>query len=213
MEVSVRRMLLAFAVLMLIPGAAWAGGGGVDTSGCAGYSEGIEVAMLDSCFEGTAHFAADGEVITVSNDGILPHTFTAVDGTFDTGTVSPGSTAELTVDEPGVYRVFCSLHGTAGGEGMAGVLVVGEAAPAAGAHPSDGSVVPVALSSETRGASPQVLTVRAANVDPVQLVVILVVGLSAGLALAALLIVMRLRVVEHPMGRGTSLPLSGTGPS
>jgi hypothetical protein len=75
--------------LMLIPGVAWAGFRGVDTSGCAGYNEGIEVSMLDSCFDGVAHFAAGGEVITVSNDGNLPHTFTAVDSSFDTGMVDP----------------------------------------------------------------------------------------------------------------------------
>jgi FtsP/CotA-like multicopper oxidase with cupredoxin domain len=83
--------------------------------------------MLDSCFNGTAHFAPVDTTITISNDGELPHTFTAVDGSFDSGQVSPGETFEITVDEPGIIQVFCTLHGTAQGQGMAGVLVVGEA--------------------------------------------------------------------------------------
>jgi hypothetical protein len=94
---------------------------------------------------------------------------------------------------------------------MAGVLVVGEALPA--------SAVPVALASDSSGASPQLITVPATNVDPVQLVVILVVGLGTGLALAALLMVMRLRLADRPVGRGSedggprpsSLPSSDTG--
>lgn len=187
-----RRVFIASAVLMLIPGVAWAGFRGVDTSGCAGFNEGTEVSMLDSCFDGVAHFAAEGDLVTVSNDGSLPHTFTAVDGSFDTGLVDPGSSAEVTIDEPGVYRVFCSLHGTVEGEGMAGVLVVGDAVPA--------SAVAVAA-AEPSGTSPSVVTMPATNIDPMQLVVLLVVGFGAGLAFAALLMVMRLRVVDGPVGR------------
>lgn len=82
--------------------------------------------MLDSCFSGVAHFAPEGETITVANHGSLPHTFTAVDGSFDTGQLGSGATAEVSVGKSGVYRVFCVLHGTADGQGMAGVLIVGD---------------------------------------------------------------------------------------
>jgi hypothetical protein len=85
--------------------------------------------MLDSCFDGTAHFAPAGSVLTISNDGALPHSYTSVDGSFTSGELTPGGTYELTIDEPGIYEVFCSLHGTADGQGMAGVLMVGEAIP------------------------------------------------------------------------------------
>ncbi len=121
-----RKLLIAVAVLTLIPGVASAGGGG-NISRCPGFATGTTVSMLDSCFNGTAHFAPADTTITISNDGELPHTFTAVDGSFDSGQVSPGETFEITVDEPGIIQVFCTLHGTAQGQGMAGVLVVGEA--------------------------------------------------------------------------------------
>lgn len=199
-----RRLLVAVAMLMALPGVAWAGGGGVDTSGCAGYSDGAEVGMQDSCFSGTAHFAPSGTTITVSNDGQLPHTLTAVDGSFDTGMVNPGSSAEMTIDEPGVYQVFCSLHGTAQGEGMAGVLVVGEPTPAAMGLPADTSAISETVAAETdrviqavESVAPPVVTIDR-DVDPTQLVVLVMVGLAAGLALAALLTVLRLRIADRP---------------
>ena len=123
-----RRVLLLAGALLLIPGTAYAGGGGGGGI-CPGFAEGTVISMWDSCFSGTAHFAPAGASLTVSNDGGLPHTFTAADGSFDSGTLQPGETFELIVDEPQIVRVFCSLHGTAQGDGMAGVLVVGTPAP------------------------------------------------------------------------------------
>lgn len=123
-----RRILVTVALVLLLPGVASAGGGG-DISLCPGFATGTTLSMLDSCFNGTAHFAPANTALIISNDGAMAHTFTAVDGTFDSGQVQPGETFELTIDEPGVYEVFCSLHGTADGEGMAGVLLVGEAEP------------------------------------------------------------------------------------
>ncbi|MEX0797104.1 MAG: hypothetical protein WD274_10450 [Acidimicrobiia bacterium] len=124
-----RRLLMIVALVLLFPGVAYAGGGGGDISQCPGFGSGSTVSMLDSCFAGIAHFAPTDNTITVSNDGGLPHTFTAVDGSFDSGTVQPGETYEFSVSKSGIYEVFCSLHGTASGEGMAGVLIVGEAEP------------------------------------------------------------------------------------
>lgn len=206
-----KRLLVATAILMVIPAVARAGGGGVDTSGCAGYSEGTNVVMQDSCFAGTAHFAPTDNTITVTNDGQLPHTLTAVDGSFDTGQVAAGSSAQLSVDEPGIYRIFCSLHGTAQGDGMAGVLVVGTAEPASVAAASDtparsaavGSdideILP-AIDSEASAPVPQVIAV-AGEASPSQLVVLLMVGLATGLGLAALLTVLRLRIADASSGR------------
>jgi len=224
------RLFVAFAIMMLTPGVALAGGGGIHPSTCHGFAEGTAISMRDSCFVGTAHFAPSGATITVTNDGGLPHTLTAVDGSFDTGQMAPGSSAQLTVEEPGIYRIFCSLHGTAQGVGMAGVLVVGEAVPSAVAAPIDTSAISAAVASETdeigaaiegqqkslrtlnatearllvalgqlegrsSEAAPQVITVGE-EVSPVLLLILLVVGLAAGLALSALLTVLRFRVAD-----------------
>lgn len=124
-----RRLLLTVTLIMLIPLAASAGGGGGVISPCTGFETGARVVMQDSCFGGTAHFAPSDTVITVVNEGELPHSFTAVDGTFDSGVLQAGEIFEFSVDEPGTYQVFCSLHGTASGQGMAGALLVGDAIP------------------------------------------------------------------------------------
>ncbi|HSM45087.1 MAG TPA: hypothetical protein VK969_08750, partial [Acidimicrobiia bacterium] len=126
------------------------------------------------------------------------------DGSFDTRTVASGGAADLSIDEPGVYRVFCALHGTAEGEGMAGVLVVGEPTPTAIAFQADTGAISETVAAETdrviqavESATPPVVTFDG-NVEPTQLVVLIMVGLAAGLALAALLTVLRLRIADRP---------------
>ncbi len=122
-----RLVLVAVAGLLAVPaGAAHAGGGG-GGSICAGFAEGSAVAMFDSCFSGVAHFAPAG-TLTVTNEGGLPHTFTAVDGSFDSGVLESGARFEVEL-APGVHHVFCTLHGSAGGDGMAGVVLVGDPTP------------------------------------------------------------------------------------
>jgi plastocyanin len=128
--------MLLIAVLVMIPGVAWAGGGG-GTSVCPAYASGTTVSMLDSCFNGIAHTAPVGQTLTVSNLGELPHTLTAVDGSFDTGQLQPGETASLSFDQAGIYKVYCALHGSVDGSGMAGLLIVGEPDPAFVAAPFD----------------------------------------------------------------------------
>ena len=118
-------VLVGASVLAFWPRAALAGGGGGGGL-CAGFASGDTLIMRDSCFEGTAHFASPGGTLVVSNEGSAPHSFTAVDGSFDTGLMQPGETTEIPLDADGIARVYCTLHGTVQGTGMAGVLVVGD---------------------------------------------------------------------------------------
>lgn len=122
-EVTMRKTLLIMVTaLTMVPGLALAGGGG-HASGCSGFTEGTEMGMADSCYEGVTHFVPAGQTLTVRNDGEMPHSITAVDGSFDSGLMQPGETYAITLTEPGVVRVYCTLHGTADGGGMAGVLI------------------------------------------------------------------------------------------
>lgn len=121
--------MLAIIVLIVLPAGAAAGGGGGGLGACAGFASGDTVTMRDNCFEGTAHFAG-GDTITILNEGQMDHTYTAVDGAFDTGALRSGETADIDA-EPGIHRVYCTLHSTPDGEGMAGVLIVGDPALAA----------------------------------------------------------------------------------
>ncbi len=125
-----RKMLavVTIAGLLAVPGVAAAGGGGGGP--CPPFAEGQVLGMEDNCFAGVAHFAAEGSKLTIRNAGRWPHTFTSVDGLFDTGTLAAGESYELKGLEAGAYRVFCTLHGTAEGHGMAGVLIVGDDADA-----------------------------------------------------------------------------------
>jgi plastocyanin len=122
----------ALSLLALAAGAAEAGGGGGGHGACAGYAATQVIIMRDSCFEGTAQFVPAGSTINVFNEGEVPHSLSFVDGTYDTGNLDSGDRAEFAVGEAGVVRYYCKLHGTAKGEGMAGVIIVGEAgAPSA----------------------------------------------------------------------------------
>lgn len=65
-----------------------------------------------------------GDTVVWTNNGQLPHTVTADDGSFDSGLFFSGQTFSLTFDTPGTFPYHCTLHGAPGGVGMAGVVVV-----------------------------------------------------------------------------------------
>lgn len=149
----IRRLLLGLFVVLAVPSPVAAGGGGGGL--CAGFSERPEVVLLDSCIDATTSFVPAGPV-TVRNDGYVEHNLTAIDDAFTTGTIAPGGTAEVAV-EPGVHRVYCTLHGSVDGFGMAGVLVAGETATTA---PASGTSTPAWLVAGFLGAVALALAVR-----------------------------------------------------
>jgi hypothetical protein len=138
-------LIVAVALLALAAPVALAGGGGGGGGPCAGFGSGPVLVMLDNCFNAVAHSVEPGATLRVRNDGELPHTFTAVDGSFDSGVLQPGQSAEIRVGEAGVFGAYCTLHGSKAGGGMAGALVVGSpAAASAGAGPLQLSAVGLA---------------------------------------------------------------------
>jgi plastocyanin len=60
-----------------------------------------------------------GSTVTWTNDDRVPHTATGADGAFDTTTIDPGATSEITFDTPGTFDYVCAFH-----PGMAGTIVV-----------------------------------------------------------------------------------------
>lgn len=135
-----RRTMLVMitTVALVLAGSGWAtaGGGGGGAGVCRGFGEGDTLLMRDNCFEGIGHVATAGQAVTVTNVGNAPHSITAADGSFDSGEIAPGESYELTLDQPGAVPVYCTLHGNAQGDGMAGLVVVqaadlGDAEPAA----------------------------------------------------------------------------------
>ena len=51
-----------------------------------------------------------GTTVTWSNTGTQPHTATSADGGWDTGLISPGDAATITLDQPGTYSYLCTPH-------------------------------------------------------------------------------------------------------
>ena len=80
------------------------------------------IRMLDNRFEPAVISVPVGVTVNWSNPGLNLHTATAFEGAFDTGTVVPGATAQLTFDRPGTYRYFCRQHLLAGMSGTIHVV-------------------------------------------------------------------------------------------
>lgn len=51
-----------------------------------------------------------GESVTVVNEDAPTHTWTASDGTFDSGNIGSGETFEFTFDTAGEFRFSCQIH-------------------------------------------------------------------------------------------------------
>jgi hypothetical protein len=85
-----------------------------------------------------------GTVIVFDNTSQFPHTATADNGSFDTGTIAAGTSKSITAGAPGVYPFFCQFHGAKGGVGQAGVLTVIAAAASTPAPAGGGATSPTA---------------------------------------------------------------------
>lgn len=68
-----------------------------------------------------------GDSVTWSNADAVPHTATADDGSFDTGTISGGASASHTFTTAGTFAYHCEVHPT-----MTGTVVVQAAAGGGG---------------------------------------------------------------------------------
>jgi plastocyanin len=81
-----------------------------------------------------------GDSVTWTNQDSLPHTATAGDASFDTGSIGAGQTATVTFDTAGTFAYICSIHPQ-----MAGTVVVQGAAatPAPTAAPTTGGGVTI----------------------------------------------------------------------
>jgi plastocyanin/uncharacterized membrane protein YhaH (DUF805 family) len=67
-----------------------------------------------------------GATVEWKNVGRNPHNVAAVDGSFHSDNLDRGGEYSHTYDKPGIYRFYCTLHGTKDGAGMAGTVVVGD---------------------------------------------------------------------------------------
>jgi plastocyanin len=98
-----------------------------------------KVSIEDFYFEPANAAIQPGDTIMWVNEGNTPHTVTADDGSFDSGTLQPGESYSHTFQSAGMVPYHCSIHpsmtgsvtvGAAGGGG--GTPMEQPAAPAEG---------------------------------------------------------------------------------
>jgi plastocyanin len=53
---------------------------------------------------------AVGQTLTITNADGVPHTWTAADGAFDSGSISGSSSFEFAFDAVGEFEFFCTIH-------------------------------------------------------------------------------------------------------
>jgi plastocyanin len=78
------------------------------------------IVIKNFAFQPVSLTVAAGTTIKVINEDQAPHTVTAADKSFDTGTLSGGRSGEFTAPaKPGTYPYICTIH-----QYMMGTLIV-----------------------------------------------------------------------------------------
>jgi len=87
----------------------------------------VEILAIDNSFDPEESQVAAGTEVTFVNNGRNDHNVVPEDEdaewAIDAADFAPGDEASFTFEDPGVYRFYCSIHGTLTA-GMPGVLVV-----------------------------------------------------------------------------------------
>src|SRR5215208_8104454 len=92
----------------------------------------MTVSIQDFSFNPGQITVAPGTTVTWTNEGPSPHTTTADDGSWDSGTMQQGDDFSFTFDKPGTYTYHCSIHP----QMTASIKVSGSAKNSAGASMS-----------------------------------------------------------------------------
>ncbi|HKX25008.1 MAG TPA: plastocyanin/azurin family copper-binding protein, partial [Actinomycetota bacterium] len=71
---------------------------------------GTAVAIQGFAFAPTTLDVAAGMEVTWTNQDPAPHTVTADDGSFDSGTIDPGATFSAVFDQSGTLTYMCNIH-------------------------------------------------------------------------------------------------------
>ena len=93
---------------------------GADTTQADGGSAEPEASITIAGFAYSgAESVSVGDTVRVTNEDTVGHTWTAIDGEFDSGTLSEGDSFDFTFEEAGEFDYFCSIHPE-----MAGTITV-----------------------------------------------------------------------------------------
>lgn len=72
--------------------------------------EADQVEIAEFLYAPEAVTVAAGTEVTWTNSDTAPHTATADDSSFDTGTLKKSDAGSATFDEPGTYAYYCRFH-------------------------------------------------------------------------------------------------------
>ena len=98
-----RKTILRLAALSLVALLLFA-----PTAGAQGKT--TTVSIKNFAFNPPNATVAAGTTVTWVNNDQAPHTATADDGTFDSGTLQPGQSFSFTFDKAGTYAYHCNIH-------------------------------------------------------------------------------------------------------
>jgi plastocyanin len=71
-----------------------------------------KVQIVEFSYEPDPVVVQVGGKVTWQNEDTAPHTATADDGSFDTGTIEKGKLGSATFKEPGTFTYHCEIHPT-----------------------------------------------------------------------------------------------------
>lgn len=129
---SRKRAAIGAFVVLALAGAA-CGGGSTKATGTpsetptethAACTPAVKVSAKDFEFDAKTVTIKAGECVQWEMTGSAPHTVTADDKSYDSLTLGKGKMFSHTYATAGTYPYYCTLHGSAGGKGMAGTVVV-----------------------------------------------------------------------------------------
>ena len=109
----------------------------------------VNVPMYDNFFAREVTRVPAGSTVRFPNEGRAPHNAVAVDGTWRTPErIGADEAATVVLDQPGVYRFYCTFHATEDGrQGMAATMVVGDVTFYPGQEDGGPAVAPVKRAS------------------------------------------------------------------
>ena len=73
-------------------------------------SEAASVEIIEFAYEPVDVKVRAGGTVEWTNSDTAPHTATAEDDSFDTGSLDKGDAAKITFDEPGTFKYICTFH-------------------------------------------------------------------------------------------------------
>jgi plastocyanin len=81
-----------------------------DTSAAARTGPTVKASMKSIAFQPSRIEITAGTTVAWTNTDAVQHTVTAVDRSFDSGNLAPGTTWQYTFTKPGTYQFFCAVH-------------------------------------------------------------------------------------------------------